>query len=190
MRPMGAGPGDAGARPGRRRLLRRVCVAGVAQAFVVVGLLHAGHDDLLHQEVVYIDPVAHWLRDATFYTPAGVGLLLASTLVARGLVRRWRRPDTGLAAALLWAGLGALAYALASVPATFVHGALFASGHAAGFELVATLEEAIVTLRYSLAVLAGAAMVFGVPWAPSARRSAPATSAPGPATVGARRTGC
>lgn len=158
----------------------------------MVGLLHLRHDDLLHQELTYLDPVAHWLRDALFYAPAGTVLLLLATLAARQVAMGWGRPDDGVAAALLWAALGALAYALASVPATAVHALLFAHGHAVSQSLVATLEEAIVTLRYSLAVLLATAMVVGVPWGPPARlrvrspRTAPARTS----SVPRRRNAC
>ena len=165
-------PGRHGARRlARRRLLALVGAAGVLQAFVIVLILHGRHDDGVGhaREVAYVDPVAHWLRDSVMYTPVGVALLLLATVLARRLVRRWGGGDEGFRAAMVWALLGAGAYALASVPATVVHGALFSAGHAGTPGFFPAAEEGIVTLRYSFALLLVFAMVLGVPWSPRRR---------------------
>lgn len=115
------------------RLATRVLAAGVVQAFVVVFALQWRGDELGHHagEAAYVGPLGHWLRDALLYAPVGVALLLLATLLARRLTARWTMAGDGVGAVVLWAGLGALAYALASVPASLAHGVLFADGHVA-----------------------------------------------------------
>lgn len=160
----------------RRRLIAMVAVAGVAQAFVLVGLLHRRGDELGHaHEAAYIDPVAHWLRDSVLYAPAGVVVLLLATLLTRRLAARWLRTTDGVGAALLWAGLAAAMYAVVSVPAAMVHGALFSSTVVT--PLLSAVQGAIVTLRYSFGLLVAFTMLLGLPWARHRRAvRAPTTS--------------
>lgn len=183
-----------GGRRARRRLFGLVSVAAVVQAFTIVGVLHARGDDLGHaHEAVYVDPVAHWLRDAVLYVPASVALLLLATLLARHLAGRWLRTPDGVGAAVLWAGLGAGAYALASVPAAMAHGALFTATGVGLPSLLAALQEAIVTLRYSFGLLVFCVMVLGLPWAPRRRRAPtpPARDAdPDPVSPSSRSVSC
>lgn len=163
-----------------RRLIGVVSVAGVAQAFVVVGLLQRRGDELGHaHEAAYIDPVAHWLRDSVLYAPAGVVVLLLATLLARRLSARWLPTAEGVGAAMLWAGLAATMYAALSVPAAMVHGALFSSTVVGGTPVLTAIQGAIVTLRYSFALLIASAMLLGLPWARSPRAArTPATPRP------------
>lgn len=169
----GAGHGrHTAGRRARRRFVALVALTGVVQAFAVVPILHRWHEGVGHRhEAVYLDPVAHWLRDALLYTPAGAALLLLATVLARRLVRRSAMAADGFGAAMVWAGLGALAYGLASVPAGVVHAVLFAHGHDVMPALVPAGQEGIITVRYSFALLLGVAMAFGLPWAPRGRAS-------------------
>lgn len=161
--PLGAGPGV------RRRLVGRVVVAGVLQAFVVVLVLHRRHDEIGQAgEAVYLDPVAHWTRDSLLYAPVAVLLLLVATLAARRLVGALRLADGGVGAVLLWSGMGAALYAVASVPAAVVHGRLFGAGHGHGGaglpQLLPATQEAIFTMRYSFALLLVYCLAVGLPW--------------------------
>lgn len=167
---------EPAAPAGRRRLIAVVSVAGVAQAFVLVGLLHRRGDELGHaHEAAYIDPVAHWLRDSVLYAPAGVVVLLLATLLTRRLAHRWLHTTDGVGAAMLWAGLAAVMYAVVSVPAAMVHGALFSSTVVT--PLLSAVQGSIVTLRYSFGLLIACAMLLGLPWARHRRGvRAPTTS--------------
>lgn len=168
----------------RHRFPMLVLLAGVVHAFVVVGVLHRGSADLGHAgEAAYLSPVGHWLRDSLLYAPVGVALLLVATLAARRVTARWARADDGLGAVLLWAGLGSVAYALASVPGTIAHGALFSSTHSEATSVWQAGQQAILTLRSSFALLVAFAMVMGLPWAPPRRRAPPTLSPPTPATT-------
>lgn len=169
----------------RHRFPTLVLLAGVLHAFVVVLVLHRRSADLGHAgEAAYLDPVGHWLRDSVLYAPVGVALLLVATLLARRVTARWARADDGLGAVLLWAGLGSVAYALASVPGTIAHGALFSSTHTETTSVWQAGQQAILTLRYSFALLVAFAMVMGLPWVPARRKGAPPTlSPPTPATT-------
>lgn len=166
----------------RHRSTSLVVFLGVLHAFAVVFLMHRRQADLGHGvEAAYIDPVSHWLRDSLLYAPAGVVLLLLTTLAAYRLTTRWAKGDDGLVPALVWAGLGAIAYALVSVPAAMAHGTLFGVGHHAAPSLLQASYEGIVTLRYSFAILLACAMVLGLPWAPrwrGAKRSRVAVPTP------------
>lgn len=173
----------------RRRLTRLVLLAGVVQAAVVVAVLQRRGDDLGHAgEATYVGPLGHWLRDAVLYAPVGVALLLLATLLAHRLADRWTTASDGFAATLLWAGLGAVGYAVASVPASLAHGVLFAVGHAEPPSVWDAGQQAVLTLRYSFALLVAFAMVIGLPWAPRRRAGAHAAgSRPTPApTLGDR----
>lgn len=170
----------------RRRLPRLVILAGVVHAFVMVLVLQQHGPTLSHGgEAVYIDPVGHWLRDSVLYLPVGVVLLLVATLLARRLAERWTVGGDGFGAVLLWAGLGAVVYALASVPGTIAHGALFSSTHTETPSWWQAAQQTILTLRYSFALLVALAMVTGVPWAARRRRAGrpSAISPPGRATT-------
>lgn len=164
------GPSTRGG--GRRRFAGVVALAGVCQAFVVVAVLQARHDGLrTGHELAYVDPTAHWLRDSVMYAPVGVLLLWLSTLAARRLVDASAGAVDGVGASVVWAGLAAVVYAGASVPAAQVHGALFLAGHASSPDLLDVAAEAVVTLRYSFAVLLVVAMVLGPPWGSPRRRA-------------------
>lgn len=164
-----------GARPDvRRRLVGRVVLAGVLQAFVVVLVLHRRHDEIGQAgEAVYLDPVAHWTRDSLLYAPVAVLLLLVATLAARRLVGGLRLADGGVGAVLLWSGLGAALYAAASVPAAVVHAQLFGAGHGHGGaglpQFLPAAQEAIFTMRYSFALLLVYCLAVGLPWATQRR---------------------
>jgi len=163
----------------RHRLPMLVLLAGVLHAFVLVLVLHRGSADLGHGgEAAYVSPVGHWLRDSVLYAPVAVALLLVATLLARHVTARWARADDGLGAVLLWAGLGSVAYALASVPGTIAHGALFSSTHSEATSVWQAGQQAILTLRYSFALLVAFAMVMGLPWMPPRRKGAPAALSP------------
>lgn len=168
----------------RRRSTSLVVSLGVIHAFVVVLLLHRRQADLGHGvEAAYVEPMAHWLRDSLLYAPVGVLLLLLTTLAAHRVTTRWAKGDDGLVPALVWAGLGAIAYALISVPAAMTHGALFGVGHHAAPSLLQASYEGIVTLRYSFAILLAFAMVVGLPWAPRWRLRTGGSRPPVPTSV-------
>lgn len=159
------GPGAARGRGRDAAFTRRVALAGLLQAFAVGVVLHRQHDDPTEaHEAVYIGPVQHWLRDSTLSVPLAVLLLLLATLVARRLATRQGRAGDGVGASLLWAGLGAVAYAVASIPAAMAHAWLFGAGHEEQSFLLHSAEEAVITLRYSFALLVGFALVVGLPW--------------------------
>lgn len=168
----GTSPAATVAPPSRRstvRLLAHVAAVGVVQAFAIGWVLHRLHDDPAEaHEAVYVPPVLHWLRDSALAVPGGVLLLLGATLLARRLCRR-RGSDgagagAGAGAHLLWAGLGSVAYAEASVPAALVHARLFEAGHDEGSFALHSAVEGIVTLRYSFVLLLLLAVVAGLPW--------------------------
>lgn len=168
-----------------RRFAGLVALAGVGQAFLVVAVLQGRNDELgAAHEVVSLDPTAHWLRDSVMYAPVGVALLLASSLVARRLVAGWSGSRDGVGASVVWAGLAALVYAVASVPAAGVHAELFLTDHAPASEAVHLAQEAVVTLRYSFAFLLVFAMVLGLPWGSPRRRS---PTGPPPSPLSTRR---
>ena len=160
---------QAGPAAGRRpppRVAGLVVLIGLVQALAVGLVLHLQHDDPSEaHEVVYVDPILHWLRDSALAAPLSVVLLFVATLLARRLTTRRRRVGTGFGAAMLWAALGAVAYAVASVPAAMVHAELFSAGHTGTSFLLHSVEEGIITMRYSFALLLLFAMVTGVPWA-------------------------
>jgi hypothetical protein len=160
-------------RRGVAALVGLVVLAGLVQAFAVGLVLHRLHRGGENHEVVYISPALHWLRDSALAAPPAVTLLLAVTLVARRIATRGGRPGDSIGAHLLWVGLGSLSYAAASVPAAEVHERLFDAHHGEGSFLLHSALEAVVTLRWSLVVLLGFAVVFGVPWAgrPDRRRA-------------------
>ena len=162
--------------PSGMRVMGLVFPAALVQCFAVGFVLHRLHDDPAEaHEAVYIGPTAHWLRDSALSFPLALILLLLATLGARRLVAaRGHAPD-GVGAHLLWAGLGAVAYAVASVPAALAHTALFAAGHEERSFLFHSVEEAVVTLRYSFALLLAFALVVGLPLT---ARSPAAASAP------------
>lgn len=174
----------AGRRP-PRRLAGLVVFIGLVQAFAVGLVLHLEHDDPSEaHEVVYVDPILHWLRDSALAAPLSILLLFGATLAARRLTTRRGRVGIGFGAAMLWAALGAVAYAVASVPAAMVHAELFSAGHTGTSFLLHSVEEGIITMRYSFALLLLFSMVTGVPWA--ARSSAGAdrrVAVPTPATT-------
>ena len=146
-------------------LLAHVAAVGVVQAFAIGWVLHRLHDDPAEaHEAVYVPPVLHWLRDSALSVPGGVLLLLGATLLARRLSRRRGRAGDGAGACLLWAGLGSVAYAVASVPAALVHARLFEAGHDEGSFALHSAVEGIVTLRYSFVLLLVLAVVAGLPW--------------------------
>lgn len=158
-----------------RRLLGSVALAGAVHAFLLVLVLHRAAGDLWYAPAAATaDPVSHWVRDALLYVPAGIALLLAATLAARRLGTRWTATRSGVGAVVLWAGCGAAVYAVASVPANLAHGVLFASEHAAGVSALQLGNEAILTLRYSFAVLVAFACLAGVPWTARGRPAEPA----------------
>lgn len=151
----------------RHRSTSLVVFLGVLHAFVVVFLVHRRRGDLgPFVEAAYVDPMGHWLRDSLLYAPVGVVLLLVTTLAAHRFVTRWAAGDDGLVPALVWAGLGATASALVSVPAAVAHGTLFGVGHHGTPSLLQAGFGATVTLRYSFAILLAFAVVVGLPWAP------------------------
>lgn len=173
-----------GLRP-PRRLAGLVVFIGLVQAFAVGLVLHLQHDDPSGaHEVAYVDPILHWLRDSALAAPLSVVLLFGATLLARRLTTRRGIIGTGFGAAMLWAALGALAYAVASVPAAMVHAELFSAGHTSTSFLLHSVEEGIITLRYSFALLLLFPMVTGVPWAVRSPAGADRrASVPTPATT-------
>jgi hypothetical protein len=143
-----------------------VVLIGLVQAFAVGLVLHLQHNDPSQaHEVTYVAPPLHWLRDSALAAPLSVLLLFAATLAARRLTTRRGKVGDGFGAVMLWAGLGAGAYAVASVPAAMVHAELFSAGHTGTSFLLHSVEEGIITLRYSFALLLLFPMVTGVPWA-------------------------
>ncbi len=159
----GANAVDARAPVGR--LVAIVLAAGLVQAFAVGLVLHRLHDDPAEaHEARYVTPFLHWLRDSALAAPMAVALLLLATVAARRLSGGAPR-TSGLGPRLLWAGLGAMAYAAASVPAALVHSRLFGAGHEESSLLLHSAEEAIITLRYSFALLLAFSVLVGLPWA-------------------------
>lgn len=144
--------------------IRRVALIGLVQAFFVGWILHRLHSDPSEShEIAFIDPRLHWLRDAALATPLAILFLLTATyLTERAL---WRRSiDFNTARVrVAWAAAGALAYALASFPGSIIHSWLFLAGHTDSAFLAHLLGEAVVTLRYSFALLLLVAIVSGVP---------------------------
>ncbi len=153
------------ARRSALRLVGTVSAAGLLQAFAVGWVLHGLHDDPAEaHEAVYVPPVLHWLRDSALSVPGGLLLLFGATLVARRLATRDGGAGDGAGAYPLWAGLGAVAYAVASVPAALLHARLFEAGHEEVSFALHSAVEGIVTLRYSFVLLLGLAMAIGLPW--------------------------
>lgn len=151
------------------RLVAYATAAGTVQAFSVGYILHRLHDDPNEtHEAVYVTPVVHWLRDSALAAPGAIVLLIAATLVSRRIMARGSAGQAGasMAGYLVWAAFGAAAYALASVPAAMVHARLFSAHHEEGSYLLHSAEEAVLTLRYSFALLLGIAALAGLPWTP------------------------
>jgi len=169
---MGAGGGLAGGsrrgaepvRPGVRVVVSVLCAA-MLQSFAVGFVLHRLHEDPAEaHEAVYISPTLHWLRDSALAFPAAFVLLLLATLATGRVVTARGRSADGLGAYLLWATVGAGAYSLASVPAAYVHSVLFTATHDEGSLVLHSLQESILTLRYSFGLLVLYSIVFGLPW--------------------------
>lgn len=160
--------GDCEVRhPATGRLVGCVLFAGILQAFAVGLVLHRLHDDPNEaHEAVFVSPLVHWLRDSALAAPGGILLLLTATLLARRIVARHPGARDGVRAHLLWAALGAVAYAVASVPAAMLHAQLFSAHHEGTGFLLHSAREAVLTLRYSFAILAGVALAGGLPWNP------------------------
>ena len=177
--------GSAGARTAPAgRLVAVVLAAGLVQAFAVGLVLHRLHDDPAEaHEARYVAPVLHWLRDSALAAPMAVALLLLATLAARRLSGGTPRANS-LGPRLVWAGLGAVAYAAASVPAALVHSRLFGAGHEESSSLLLhSAEEAIITLRYSFALLLAISVLVGLPWAQQGSNGNDDVRAPRPDTL-------
>lgn len=111
-----------------------------------------------------LDPLTHYLTDATLAAPFVVDLLLVTTLaVRRILAGRGVAADSGHAK-LIFAGAVAITAAAGSVPLVLVHGWLF-DEHTSGMPFSAHIAGvALATLRYTFAITLGLALLFGVPW--------------------------
>jgi hypothetical protein len=155
-------------------MLGRVIALAVAQAFVVGWVLHLAHSDPAEaHEAIYVDPALHYLRDSALAVPLTFLALCVATAAARRL-GPWLGDPEGVRARAGWALLGAVAYAVAVIPGTFVHDRLFAAGHE-GVSLVGhAAGEGLLTVRYSFALLVVFAAVWGVPY----RRAAAAPGQP------------
>lgn len=150
---------------GLRSTLARVSAVAIVQAFAVGWLLHSLHADPAEShEAVYIQPTLHWLRDSALSVPGAIAFLMLATALARRLVRRRGWDGDGFGARVLWALVGAAAYAAASVPGALVHDHLFVATHEGSSFVVHSLEEAMITARYAFVLLVLFAGVWGVPW--------------------------
>jgi hypothetical protein len=142
-----------------------VAAVAAVQAYAVGLLLHSLHSDPAEShEAVYIEPALHWLRDSTLALPGSLAFLLLATFAARALVGRAGWNADGFGARVAWALAGALGYAIASVPGAVVHNKLFLAGHEGASFVIHSLEEAMITSRYSFAILIVFAAIWGVPW--------------------------
>jgi hypothetical protein len=99
----------------------------------------------------------HFLRDSTLALPVSIAVLMAVALAVRRL-------GDGVPARLGFAVGAAVVAAAVSVPEVLVHGGLFGE-HVAGVSLTSHLTGvALVTLRYTFALILAAVVLFGVPW--------------------------
>lgn len=144
--------------------IRRVALIGLLQASFVGWILHRLHSDPNEShEIAFIDPRLHWLRDAALATPLAILFLLTATYLTQRALSRRCIDFNSSRARVAWAAAGGLAYALASFPGSIIHSWLFLAGHTDSSFVAHSLGEAVVTLRYSFALLLLVALVWGVP---------------------------
>lgn len=142
-----------------------MAAVAAVQAYAVGYVLHSLHGDPAEaHEVAYIDPTLHWLRDSSLALPAAFCFLLAATLALRWLLGRVGCDPDGFRARVGWAVAGAFAYALASIPGAVIHNELFLAGHDDVSFVTHSLEEALITARYSFVILILFSALWGVPW--------------------------
>ncbi len=184
-------------------LVRRVAVLGLVQTFAIGWVLqrlhdhgdadlhvaaghsghagHAGHTATTSHE--RLNPIVHWLRDASLAAPFVIGVLLLATLAARAVLRRRDvAGDTGRAR-LAFAVIASLVAAAASAPGVVVHGWLFDADQTHASTAAHLLAVALVTLRFTFAIALAFALAFGLPWRPTTRVPTTARAAGAPPEV-------
>ena len=161
-----AATGGEGTHTGSRFGSFAFLTLGSALALVIVGVLQQLHAGL--HEAHELPPLLHWLRDSTLAVPLAVICVFAISLPA---TRRLALPllpgrrAEGLPARLLWALLGALAFALTSAPGNFLHGRLFGAEHDESLPFLQHQAiDASAVLFVAFLFLLAVALVLGTPW--------------------------
>ena len=156
--------------------MRRVALAGATQAsaaVLVLVLLHTGgtaaafpvgHGAASATATADLPPLVHWLRDAALAAPLAIVTLAAATLLTQLVVRRGRLDARSGRTGALWAGLGALCFAVAMIPAGYLHGQLFGEIHPGVAPLAHGVSEAAVAALPAFLVLLAIARFAGLPW--------------------------
>src|SRR5215218_9711078 len=119
--------------------LRSALPAGLVLTLWVGAVLQLAHQ--AQHERHEIAPALHWLRDSALALPAAV-VAVAVGLVAARRLQRWAA-----------AGLGGLAFAVLSVPGSWLHATLFAAEHEGLSPLGHAGYEASLVLLASTSVL-------------------------------------
>ncbi|MGW6282770.1 hypothetical protein [Kribbella sp. NPDC055071] len=148
-------------------MLGKVAVLGLIQNYAVGWVLHyvylpdhapaahAGHHGAAGHEV---SPFLHFLRDSTLALPVSIAVLMLVAVAASRLGLRDGVPER-----LAFAVGAAIVAAVFSAPEVLAHGWLF-DEQITGDLTSHLTGVALVTLRYTFALVLVAAVVFGVPW--------------------------
>jgi hypothetical protein len=107
--------------------LRTALPAGLVLTLWVGAVLQLAHQG--QHERHEIAPVLHWLRDSALALPAAVVAVAVGLVAARRLLAWAELPTGGTLQRAVAAGLGGLAFAVLSVPGSWLHAALFAAEH-------------------------------------------------------------
>jgi hypothetical protein len=149
-------------------MLGKVAALGLIQNYLVGWVLHyvylpdhetthAGHHGAAATGSE-LSPFTHFLRDSTLALPVSIGVLLLVAVAASRLGLRDGVPER-----IVFAVGAAVVAAVFSAPEVLAHGWLF--GEQVAGDLTSHLTGvALVTLRYTFALVLVAAVMFGVPW--------------------------
>ncbi len=132
-------------------------------AGAVVGVLNLLHIDL--HEHRDLPPVIHWIRDASLAVPLAALAVVAAVYALGPRITEGSRTDgVSLGIRIAWAVLAAGLFAVLVIPGIQVHGLLFGAeeGEAVGW-LEHGMNEGLIALQVSLAVMVPAALVLGPP---------------------------
>jgi hypothetical protein len=149
----------------------KVAVLGLIQNYAVGWVLHyvylpdhapaahTGHHGAAGPEISpEVSPFLHFLRDSTLALPVSIAVLMLVAVAASRLGLRDGVPER-----LAFAVGAAIVAAVFSAPEVLAHGWLF-DEQIAGDLISHLTGVALVTLRYTFALVLVAAVVFGVPW--------------------------
>ncbi|MEV5965067.1 hypothetical protein AB0L70_25085 [Kribbella sp. NPDC051952] len=146
-------------------MLGKVAVLGLIQNYAVGWVLHyvylPDHETTTHtghHGAQGLSPFAHFLRDSTLALPVSIGVLLLVAVAASRLGLRDGVPER-----IAFAVGAAVVAAVFSAPEVLAHGWLF-DEQVTGDLTSHLTGVALVTLRYTFALVLVAAVLFGVPW--------------------------